>query len=101
MKKISLADQKTLIQILARALKVEVKQQQKRDSNKVSGQRKDVIKLLKKHRRPLAPKDVAVKLGKEGGAARKLLWTMARDGIVVADDRGRYALTAKARRNMQ
>jgi len=59
---------------------------------RMSNERRDVIELLRKSD-SLTPKTVAEILGREHGPTKKLLWTMAKDGEVHADSKGRYSLT--------
>jgi hypothetical protein len=59
---------------------------------RLSNERQEVIALLKTSA-PLGPKAASELLGRQYAATKKLLWTMARDGEVHADGKGRYSLT--------
>jgi hypothetical protein len=54
-------------------------------------ERKEVIELLEKSERPLAPTEVAELLEKDRGAVKKLLWTMAQDEQLQNQD-GKYTI---------
>jgi hypothetical protein len=55
---------------------------------RLSKERADILGALRAE--PAAPKDMAETLGKKAGAVRKLMWAMAQDGLIRADEAGRY-----------
>lgn len=62
---------------------------------RLSGERREIVELLRKSTSPMTPRTIASMLGRNAASTRKLLWTMHRDGELHGDDRGRYSLNGK------
>jgi len=61
----------------------------------LASQRRDIVELLKKEKKPLRSGDIAKTLGRNHNTVRGLLQRMVKDGIIYKPDRGLYALVDK------
>jgi hypothetical protein len=59
---------------------------------RLSDQRRAMIELLREQSAALTPKAVSDLSNREHNAVKKLLWTMARDGQLQVDNKGRYSV---------
>jgi hypothetical protein len=63
-----------------------------------SSERREVIGILRDAGQPLTPKEFSERCDRTYSASKKLLWSMARDGQLIAQN-GRYTVHPKAREN--
>jgi hypothetical protein len=63
------------------------------DEYRLSQERRAVIQLFEREKRPLTPRQAAPLLGKKEPAVKKLLWEMAQAGQLRNDGSGRYTLS--------
>ena len=61
------------------------------DEYRMSKDRAEVIEVLRKEGRPMAPSELAPLLGKSVNAVKQLLWRMAREDWLKRDGRGGYS----------
>jgi hypothetical protein len=59
---------------------------------RLSDERRSMIEFLKQQSDPLTPKAISDLRGGEHSAVKKLLWTMAGDGQLQVDSKGRYSV---------
>lgn len=56
------------------------------EADKISAARSEVIKLLTKNQKPMKIREIAEALGKRYESAKKLLWLMAKNGLIVKEN---------------